>query len=141
MPIQPLVARGCKGTVTLLPEYVPGLRDIDGFSHITLVYHFHKVRGYELAVTPFIDTEQRGIFSCRAPKRPNAIGLSTVKLVGIEENVLQVEDVDILDGTPLLDIKPFFGRFDDRDGTRNGWMEKKGEIPAGEMRSDGRFGE
>jgi tRNA (Thr-GGU) A37 N-methylase len=87
-----------------------------------------------------MDTEERGIFACRAPKRPNAIGLSTVRLIGIEGNVLQVEQVDMLDGTPLLDIKPFFGRFDNRDGTRNGWMDKRGELSVESLRSDDRFG-
>lgn len=88
MPIQPMAADGIKGQIVLLPEYVWGLKDLEGFSHITLIYHFHKIEGFELEVIPFMDTEKRGIFSCKAPKRPNAIGLSTVKLLGIEGNIV-----------------------------------------------------
>jgi len=85
MPIQPIAADGVKGYIELLPEYEPGLKDLEGFSHITLLYHFHKINGFELVVTPFMDTEKRGIFSTKAPKRPNAIGTSTVKLLSIEK--------------------------------------------------------
>ena len=140
MPIQPPAAEGVKGIITLLPEYVPGLKDLEGFSHITLLYHFHRIHGYELTVTPFIDTEQRGIFACRAPKRPNAIGISTVRLTGIDGNILHLEQVDMLDGSPLIDIKPFSSRFDNRENVRSGWMEKRRELPVESLKSDGRFG-
>jgi tRNA (adenine37-N6)-methyltransferase len=141
MPIQPIAAEGIKGHIELFPEYAPGLRDLEGFSHITLLYHFHRVRGYELMVTPFMDTEPRGIFACKAPKRPNAIGTSTVRLTGIEGTVLHLEQVDMLDGTPLLDIKPFYPRYDNRDAkvVSIGWMEKNRGIPLSSLRSDERF--
>lgn len=139
MPIQPIAAEGVKGHIELLPEYVPGLKDLEGFSHITLLYHFHKIKGYELEVTPFMDTVKRGIFSCKAPKRPNAIGYSTVKLSGIKGNIIEIEQVDMLDGTPLLDIKPFYPRYDNRDNVRIGWLEPNKDMPVEALRSDERF--
>ncbi len=139
MPIQPMAADEIKGYIELLPEYVKGLKDLEGFSHITLIYHFHKIKGYELQVVPFMDTEKRGIFSCKAPKRPNAIGTSTVKLISIEENILHIEQVDMLDGTPLIDIKPFFPKYDNRENVSIGWLEKSKNIPLQKMRADERF--
>jgi len=139
MPIQPIAAEGIKGHIELLPEYVEGLKDLEGFSHITLLYHFHKIEGYELQVIPFMDTEPHGIFSCKAPKRPNAIGMSTVKLTGIEGNILQLEQVDMLDGTPLIDIKPFFPKYDNRLEVKCGWLEKNLDLPVEALRSDERF--
>ncbi|MBV5281800.1 MAG: tRNA (N6-threonylcarbamoyladenosine(37)-N6)-methyltransferase TrmO [Paludibacter sp.] len=139
MPIQPVAAEGIKGYIELLPEYAAGLKDIEGFSHLTLLYHFHKIKGFELAVVPFMDTEVRGIFSCKAPKRPNAIGLSTVKLISIEGNILHVEQVDMLDGTPLIDIKPFYPRYDNRENVVIGWLEKNKNLPIEKLRSDERF--
>jgi tRNA-Thr(GGU) m(6)t(6)A37 methyltransferase TsaA len=139
IPIQPIAAEGIRGHIELLPEYVEGLKDLDGFSHITLLYHFHKISGYKLTVVPFMDTEERGIFACKAPKRPNAIGLSTVRLIGIKKNIITIEQVDMLDGTPLIDIKPFYSRYDNRENVRSGWLEEKGEIPLAKLRSDERF--
>lgn len=139
MPIQPIAANGIKGYIELLPEYEPGLKDLEGFSHITLIYHFHKIEGFELEVIPFMDTEKRGIFSCKAPKRPNAIGLSTVKLQSIEGNILHIEQVDMLDGTPLIDIKPFYPKYDNRENVSIGWLEKNKDIPVEKMRADERF--
>ena len=139
MPIQPLAARGIKGYIKLLPEYTEGLKDLEGFSHITLIYHFHKINGYELVVTPFMDTEKRGIFACKAPKRPNAIGISTVKLISIKENVLYIEQVDMLDETPLIDIKPFYPRYDNRLNAKTGWLERYKKTPVEKLRSDDRF--
>ena len=139
MPIQPIAANGIQGKIELLPEYVAGLKDLEGFSHITLVYHFHKIEGFELEVIPFMDTEMRGIFSCKAPKRPNAIGISTVKLLSIERNIIHIEQVDMLDGTPLIDIKPFFPKYDNRDNVLIGWLEKNKDIPVEKMRADERF--
>jgi tRNA-Thr(GGU) m(6)t(6)A37 methyltransferase TsaA len=139
MPIQPIAADGIKGYIELLPEYVAGLKDLEGFSHITLIYYFHKIEGFELEVIPFMDTEKRGIFSCKAPKRPNAIGLSTVKLLKIEGNILHIEQVDMLDETPLIDIKPFFPKYDNRDNVSIGWLEKNKDIPLEKMRADERF--
>ena len=139
MPIQPIAAEGIKGYIELLPEYAEGLSDLEGFSHITLLYHFHKIKGYKLKVIPFMDTRERGIFSCKAPKRPNAIGTSTVRLLGIEGNIVHIEQVDMLDGTPLIDIKPFYSKYDNRDNVTMGWLEKNKDIPVETMRADERF--
>jgi len=123
MPIQPSRGRGVRGTVVVAPEYADGLADLDGFSHVVLIYHFHQSRGFDLRVTPFLDTQKRGLFATRAPRRPNAIGLSVVRLLGIEGNRIAVQDLDILDGTPLLDIKPYVPEFDHRTEVREGWLE------------------
>lgn len=139
MPIQPIAAEGIIGHIELLPEYTKGLKDLEGFSHITLVYHFHKIQGFELEVIPFMDTEKRGIFACKAPKRPNAIGISTVKLIEIQGNIIHIEQVDMLNGTPLIDIKPFYPRYDNRENAKIGWLEKNKELPIEKLRSDERF--
>jgi tRNA-Thr(GGU) m(6)t(6)A37 methyltransferase TsaA len=123
MPIQPSRGRGVRGIVEVAPEYADGLADLDGFSHVVLIYHFHRSQGFDLRVTPFLDTETRGLFATRAPRRPNAIGLSVVRLLGIEGNRIEVQDLDILDGTPLLDIKPYVSEFDHRTEVREGWLE------------------
>jgi tRNA (adenine37-N6)-methyltransferase len=141
MPIQPIAADGIKGYIELDIEYVKGLKDLEGFSHIILIYRFHKISSYELEVVPFMDTEKHGIFSTKAPKRPNAIGISTVKLLSIEGNILQIEQVDILDGTPLIDIKPFYPRYDNRDNVTIGWLERNKDIPLEKLRADERFKE
>jgi len=138
MPIQPSGAAAIRGTVDLFPEFAEGLKDLDGFSHLILLYRFHESRGYRLTVTPFLDSEPRGLFATRAPKRPNPIGLSIVKLIRIRECSLDVENVDILDGTPLLDIKPYVPEFDHQQDCRTGWLEKaRGRVK--EKRSDERF--
>lgn len=139
MPIQPLAAEGVKGFIELFPEYAEGLTDLEEFSHITLLYHFHKINNYDLLVKPFMDTKKHGIFATKSPKRPNAIGLSTVKLLGIENNVIHIEMVDMLNGTPLIDIKPFFAKFDNRTNTKSGWLDNQLNIPIHELRSDERF--
>lgn len=141
-PIQPAAAAGVKGTVELEPAYVDGLRDLDGFSHIVLVYHFHLSRPASLRVKPFMDDEAHGVFAMRGPSRPNSIGLSIVRLEAIEGNLLRIEDVDIVDGTPLLDIKPYVPQFDvpSRGDVRIGWLAKNVEkLPS--SRDDGRFAE
>lgn len=139
MPIQPIAAEGIKGYIEILPQYELGLKDIEGFSHLTLLYHFHKISGYELQVVPFMDTEKRGIFACKAPKRPNAIGLSTVRLISIEGNKIFIDQVDMLDGTPLIDIKPFYPRYDNRENATIGWLEKNKDIPLDKLKSDERY--
>jgi tRNA (adenine37-N6)-methyltransferase len=139
MPIQPIAASGIKGYVELLPEYVAGLKDLEGFSHITLLYHFHKIKSYDLITVPFMDDEPHGIFACKAPKRPNAIGISTVILLNIEGNILNIEQVDMLDGTPLIDIKPFYPRYDNRENVTLGWLEKNKNLPIEKLRSDERY--
>ncbi|MBS3809432.1 MAG: tRNA (N6-threonylcarbamoyladenosine(37)-N6)-methyltransferase TrmO [Desulfobacterales bacterium] len=138
MPIQPAGAKDIRGSVEVDDKYEDGLGDIEGFSHIILVYHFHLVTGFDLKVTPFIDDQPHGLFSTRAPRRPNPIGLSVVRLVLREGNTLQIEGVDVLDGTPLLDIKPFSPEFDCPESARTGWMEKaKGKVQ--EKKADDRF--
>jgi tRNA-Thr(GGU) m(6)t(6)A37 methyltransferase TsaA len=140
MPIQPPGAAGVAGTAELYTEYTAGLADLDGFSHVILIYLFDRTSGFDLSVVPFLDTAPRGLFSTRAPRRPNPIGLSIVRLVRVDGAVLHLDGVDMLDGTPLLDIKPFVPAFDVPDGAcRTGWLEDVGDG-ARERRSDGRFG-
>lgn len=140
MPIQPTGALGIRGTIEIFPEYAEGLADLEGFSHVILLYHFHQAKKVQLLVTPFMDSEPHGIFATRAPNRPNPIGLSIVKLFKIEGNVLHIENVDILDGTPLLDIKPYVPEFDRYSEVRVGWLEHaKGRVE--HQRSDSRFRE
>jgi tRNA-Thr(GGU) m(6)t(6)A37 methyltransferase TsaA len=122
-PIQPSRGRGILGSVEIYDDFVEGLADLDGFSHIILLYHLHKASGYKLRVKPFLDDQKRGLFATRAPWRPNPIGLSVVRLVKVEGNTLTIEDVDMLDQTPLLDIKPYVPEFDRRPDVRLGWLE------------------
>lgn len=138
MPIQPVGAKGVQGTVEVDEQYTDGLKDLEGFSHIILLYHFHLSEGFSLSVKPFLDDEEKGLFSTRAPKRPGPIGLSVVKLIDVDENILRIEDVDVVDGTPLLDIKPYVPEFDIREVENCGWLEKEAER-AEEKRSDERF--
>ena len=138
MPIQPAGAEGVEGLVELRPEYQDGLMDLDGFSHIVLIYHFHQSDGYSLTVVPYLDDTSRGLFSTRAPRRPNPIGLSVVKLNSVEGPVLKIENVDVLDGTPLLDIKPYVPEFEPRGIVRTGWLEAAAKK-AKTKRSDKRF--
>jgi tRNA-Thr(GGU) m(6)t(6)A37 methyltransferase TsaA len=138
MPIQPAGASGVEGTVEVFEEYRAGLKDLEGFSHIILLYHFHRSRSFELQVSPFMDSKPRGLFATRAPKRPNPIGLSVVQLDRIEDGVLHIQNVDILDGTPLLDIKPYVPEFDAQVKVRTGWLEKARRSVSG-RKSDDRF--
>jgi len=125
MPIQPAGAEGVRGSVELLHRFCAGLKDLDGFSHIILVYHFHLSKGYTLEARPFLDDVPRGIFAMRGPARPNPIGISVVRLVSVDGCTLHIEDVDIVDGTPLLDIKPYVPDFDWRPADRVGWLAGK----------------
>ncbi len=138
MPIQPSGARGIWGTIEIHSEFVAGLKDLDGFSRIILIYTFHRCNGYSLEVKPFLDPKPHGIFATRAPKRPNAIGLSIVRLVTIEGNTLEIEDVDVLDGTPLLDIKPYVPAFDSYCEAKAGWLDAVSRNVTS-VRSDERF--
>jgi len=122
VPIQGGLSPETEGTVEVYKEYAEGLKDLDGFSHIILLYVFHKSTGYELQVRPFLDNKLHGLFSTRAPRRPNPVGLTVVKLKSVEENKLHIQGVDILDGTPLLDIKPYVPRFAASDEVRIGWL-------------------
>ncbi len=138
MPIQPTGAAAVSGTVTILDEYKTGLKDLDGFSHLILIYIFHRSKGYNLEVTPFMDTTPRGLFATRAPKRPNPIGLSVVQLDRVEHGILYISNVDILDSTPLIDIKPYVPMFDQQDNVRTGWLAKT-EAQIETKKSDERF--
>jgi tRNA-Thr(GGU) m(6)t(6)A37 methyltransferase TsaA len=138
MPVQPTGARGIRGSVRIFSEYAEGLKDIEGFSHLFLIYAFHRCPSYRLTVVPFLDTTPRGVFATRAPRRPNAIGLSTVQLLEVKGTTLVVEDVDILDGTPLLDLKPYVPAFDSYPDALSGWLEPNTQR-AGSCRSDERF--
>lgn len=129
-PIQAVYARGNRGKAEIYPEFVDGLRDLEGFSHIHLLYWFHKTGPTRLTVKPYLDDVPRGVFATRAPCRPNPIGISLVRLLRIEGNVLDLEDVDLLDGTPLLDIKPHIPRFDYREHVRCGWQDNVNEADA-----------
>jgi tRNA-Thr(GGU) m(6)t(6)A37 methyltransferase TsaA len=138
MPIQPAGAREAIGTVVIDPAYEAGLQDLEGFSHIHLLYHFHRAAQMRLRVVPFLDSREHGIFATRAPSRPNPIGLSIVELLEVRGNRLTVRGIDVLDGTPLLDIKPYFEAFDRVEGSRSGWLESSPEVIA-RQRSDRRF--
>ena len=124
-PIQPQGAVGVEGKVEVYPEYVKGLSDLQGFSHIYLIYHFHLAKPFSLQVKPFLDDKPHGLFATRAPARPNPIGISIVELVNIENHMLQIRDIDVVDQTPLLDIKPYVPDFDAREATKIGWLEEK----------------
>lgn len=137
-PIQPAGAKGIDGNAEVFPEYAQGLKDLEGFSHIILLYHFHLAGTPSMMVTPFMDSVQRGVFATRSPRRPNAIGISVVRLIGIEKNILHIQDIDIVNGTPLLDIKPHVPDFDVRDVQRVGWLERN-IRKLGDSKDDGRF--
>ncbi len=137
-PIQASGAKGIQGKIEVFQEFTDGLKDIDGFSHIILIYHLHLIKDSPLEVKPFLDKQTHGIFATRAPGRPNSIGISVVRLVDVDQNILTVKDFDIIDGTPLLDIKPYISEFDYRDVTKNGWY-KENVHNLSESKDDGRF--
>ena len=137
-PIQSTAAKGIDGTVEIFQEYAEGLDDLEGFSHIILIYHFHLSKGSSLKVKPYMDNKAHGVFAMRGPSRPNPIGISIVRLVRIEENILYIQDLDIIDGTPLLDIKPYVPEFDIREVEKTGWLEKN-VHKLSTSKDDGRF--
>jgi len=124
-PIQPKAGKGIKGTVEVHREFAEGLADLDGFSHVILICHFHLAHDYKIKVIPYMDDQKRGIFATRAPSRPNPIGISVVQLDKIEDNILHIQNVDIIDGTPLLDIKPYIPEFETDEDIKIGWLEKR----------------
>ncbi|MCW7752800.1 tRNA (N6-threonylcarbamoyladenosine(37)-N6)-methyltransferase TrmO [Desulfobotulus sp. H1] len=138
MPIQPVGAADVEGTVVIMPAFVDGLKDLDGFSHLYLFYFFHGARQEKMRVVPFMDTEERGVFSTRSPLRPSHLGMSVVELLEVKGAELRILGVDVLNGTPLVDIKPYIPAFDHRENVRTGWMtrEREGVVSA---RSDHRF--
>jgi len=123
MPIQPAFADGAEGIVEVLPQFAAGLKDLQGFERIWLIYWFDRTIETKLIVKPFRDSSERGLFSTRAPCRPNPIGMSPVRLLRIVNNSLYVADIDVLDGTPLLDIKPYIPEFDCFEDSQCGWMQ------------------
>ena len=137
-PIQASAGKDVEATIEVFPEFEEGLKDLDGFSHIVVLFHLHLSKGYSLTVTPFMDDVERGVFATRAPARPNQIGLSIVRLEKVEGNVLHIKDVDMVDGTPLLDIKPYTREFDAREDIRIGWLEGKVQRLS-KTTDDGRF--
>lgn len=137
MPIQP---KGCceDAEIEVLADYMPGLKDLEGFSHIYLLTFFHQCSQTKLVVTPFMDTVERGVFATRSPARPNHLGLSIVKIKSIKDNIITIEGCDLLDGTPILDIKPYIENFDHPQNSTSGWMtQSKDEVA--QKRSDNRF--
>jgi tRNA-Thr(GGU) m(6)t(6)A37 methyltransferase TsaA len=137
-PIQSGASGDTPGIVEILPEYREGLQDIEGFSHLILLTYFHLAQGFALKVTPFLDDRERGLFATRAPARPNPIGLSIVRLERVEGTRLHIRDVDIVDGTPVLDIKPYVPMFDIRLDATSGWVaENLDRLES--ARDDGRF--
>ncbi len=138
MPIQPKGAQAVAGYLELNEELTGGLKDLQGFSHIYLLYSFHQATRTELEVIPFMDTQSRGVFSTRSPLRPNHIGLSIVQLIKVEGNRVYVNGIDVLDGTPLLDIKPYIAGFDRVEESTSGWLKASDEEIV-EKRSDDRF--
>lgn len=139
MPVQPVGAREVQGVAELWPEYAAGLTDLDGFSHAILLYHLHQVKQHKLMLTPFMDTVEHGIFATRSPCRPAAIGLSIVRVLRVENGTLIFTGADMLDGSPLIDIKPFFGPVDNQPDAVSGWLENKRTDIAETHRSDTRF--
>jgi tRNA-Thr(GGU) m(6)t(6)A37 methyltransferase TsaA len=127
IPIQPVFANGIKGKVVLKPEFIDGILNLQAFSHIYLFYYFHMSQKTRLHVKPYLSDEEQGIFATRAPHRPNKLGMSLVRLASIEGDTLYIEDIDIVDGTPLIDIKPYIKRFDLRRSVRSGWHDEISE--------------
>ncbi len=137
-PIQPRGADGVAGLVEVQPEYQQGLQDIEGFSHIILICHLHQSKSACMLVTPYLHDQLHGVFATRSSSRPNPIGLSTVRLVRVAGNILHIENVDLLDGTPVLDIKPYVPQFDTEENVRIGWLEQSIHALASTS-DDGRF--
>ncbi len=137
-PIQPTGADGVEARVKIFPEYCQGLADLEGFSHIILLYLFHLSKEFKLKVKPFLDGKLRGLFATRAPARPNPVGISVVRLVRIDGEVLHIKEIDVVDKTPLLDIKPYIPEFDIRKVDSTGWIGEKAKKVK-KTQDDGRF--
>ena len=138
-PIQPVMAQDERGSVEIDPHYTEGLADLEGFDRIWLLYWFDRAKPCKLTVKPYMDDATHGLFSTRAPCRPNPIGLSSVRLLAIEDNVLQVAGIDVLDGTPLIDIKPYAPRFDHYPVERSGWLDTASRKHESAVQADERF--
>lgn len=122
MPLQPNSEHAKQGSIEIFLEFAEGLKDIEGFSHLILLYNFHKSKNFHLHVQPFLDSDFRGVFATRAPSRPNQIGLSVVEIEKVEGNIIYLKNIDVLNGTPLLDIKPFIPEFDAPVCIKKGWL-------------------
>ncbi len=138
VPIQPAAANGIKGRIELYKKYTQGLLGLGGFSHIILIYHLHLSKDYSLKVIPFLLDSEQGVFATRAPKRPNPIGISVVKVERIRRNIIDIANVDIVEGTPLLDIKPYASSFDNVKNEKIGWLSERIKD-VNNVRSDNRF--
>lgn len=137
-PIQSSITKEAKGTIEIFPEFTDGLKDLEGFSHIQLLFYFHLSKKFKLKVKPYMDDQFHGVFATRAPSRPNSIGLSIVELIKIDGNILHIKNMDMIEGTPLLDIKPFVSKFDDAKVEKIGWLENK-IHKLNKTKDDGRF--
>jgi len=137
-PVQSIAAKDVDGFIEVHPEYWQGLTDLEDFSHLILIYHLHLIKETSLLVKPFLGDELHGIFATRSPNRPNPIGFSVVRLIKTEDGILHIRDVDIVDGTPLLDIKPYVSKFDVREQVKNGWFEDN-MHKLSTTKDDGRF--
>jgi tRNA-Thr(GGU) m(6)t(6)A37 methyltransferase TsaA len=138
MPIQPRYAEGARGRIEIDPEYHEGLADLDGFERLWVVYVFHRSEGHALTVTPYLDRRPRGLFATRAPRRPNPVGLSCYRILSIEAGRIEVADVDAIDETPVLDLKPYVPAFDAWPASRAGWADAA-NAPDAAGRADDRF--
>lgn len=128
VPVTNIGGKDIRGQIIMQSKYSAGLRDLEGFSHLILLYNFHMSKGYTLTTKPFMEDQERGLFATRSPKRPNPIGLTVVRLESIEgRNILNILDVDMIDGTPLLDIKPYIPKLDARDTDKIGWLSSRAE--------------
>ena len=139
LPIQGALRPDLEGRVELFPEFTDGLKDVEGFSHLILLYMFHKVSGYVLTACPFLDDTPRGVFAIRGPRRPNPVGMTVVRLLRREANVLHIAGIDMVDGSPLLDIKPYIPSVDAHYNVRTGWIGEKMRNKGRTKRADGRF--
>jgi tRNA-Thr(GGU) m(6)t(6)A37 methyltransferase TsaA len=137
-PIQAAANDSASGTIEIFPDFHQGLQDLEGFEYIYVLYVFDRAAESTLLVQPFLDKNSHGVFATRAPRRPNAIGISVLKLHRIENGMIYVDDLDMLNGTPVLDIKPFVPQFDNRSTDRIGWL-KKTVAKMDETLDDGRF--
>ncbi|MBN2162592.1 MAG: tRNA (N6-threonylcarbamoyladenosine(37)-N6)-methyltransferase TrmO [Pontiellaceae bacterium] len=140
IPVQPVGGAAIEGYAELFPEYAEGLTDLDGFSHAMLIFHLHRMKpGFDLMPIPFMDDKPHGVFATRSPRRPAAIGVSTVRVKRVENGRLYFSGADMLDGSPLIDIKPFFKHVDNQPDAVSGWLEEKEDNIVKTHRSDARF--
>jgi len=139
VPIQGALRQDIKGEVEIFADFQSGLKDLDGFSHLILLYYFDQVKEYSLQAIPFLDTTPRGVFAIRGPRRPNPVGFTVVKNLGIKKNRIKFAGVDMVDKTPLLDIKPYFSDIDSHPDASTGWMKEKLKTEGNRTRADNRF--